>query len=262
MLSSEQNCFKLRGPSAAALVVLAAFALVAPRTAQAQTPSAPASEDPALPVAEPEAAPPSTINLTGRPTMDLSTPAAPALVGRTYQLHQGFYVRVNAGIGAFVGGKSESGQPKVNTGGLTLDYDILIGGGPAPGFTIGGGVVGSFQLSGDWETADGDVGVGSSNLSTFIIGPFVDGFPDAKGGFHMGGLAGLARAGYDEPVTSDSGSAIGFGGAFWIGGDVWVAPEWSVGALLRLEASHTANSDDDVSINQGAASLMFTVLYN
>jgi hypothetical protein len=199
-------------------------------------------------VAEPETAP-STINLTGRPTMDLSTPPAPALVGRTYQVHQGFYVRVNAGIGGFIAGESQSGSARVNTAGVTLDYDILIGGGPAPGFSIGGAVVGSFQLSGNWQT-DGDRDAGNSNLSTFIIGPFVDGFPDSKGGWHMGGMAGLARAGFEEPFTGDDRSAVGFGGAFWVGHDVWVGPEWSVGGLLRTEASHTQNSDDDVSVNR------------
>jgi hypothetical protein len=262
MLTAELNRVKLPGRSAPALAALVAFAFFAARTAQAQTP--PASEDEAAPLAEPEPGP-STINLTGRPTMDLSTAPPPPLVGRTYQVHQGFYVRANAGIGAFVGGKSQTGALKLDTGGLSLDYDILIGGGPAPGFTLGGAVVGSFQLSGEWET-DGGAKAGSGNLSTFIIGPFADGFPDSKGGWHLGGMAGLARAGYEAPViepeAGDSHSTLGFGGAFWVGHDVWVAPEWSVGGLLRVQASHTTNSDDDVTINQGAVSLMFTVLYN
>lgn len=262
MLTAELNRVKLLGRSAPALAAWIAFAAFSPRTAQAQTPPAP--EDEAAPLAEPETAP-ATINLTGRPTMDLSTAPPPPLVGRTYQVHQGFYVRVNAGIGVFAGGKSQRGEAKVDTGGLSLDYDILIGGGPAPGFTLGGAVVGSFQLSGEWET-DGGAKVGSSNLSTFIIGPFADGFPNSKGGWHLGGMAGLARARYDAPLIDlgavDDHSTLGFGGAFWVGHDVWVAPEWSVGGLLRAEASHTTNSDADVTVNHGAVSLMFTVLYN
>jgi hypothetical protein len=41
-----------------------------------------------------------------------------------------------------------------------------------------------------------------------------------------------------------------------------VAPEWSVGGQLRLNALRATNSDDEITVTAIGASLMFTVLYN
>jgi hypothetical protein len=113
-------------------------------------------------------------------------------------------------------------------------------------------------MSGDWEVEGTGVS-GSGDLGTLLIGPFADGFPDSKEGWHFGGLAGLARTAFEAPGGT-SEDAFGFGGAFWAGHDIWVAPEWSVGGLLRLDALRT--SKDDVTLTTVGLSLMFTVLYN
>jgi len=226
----------------------------AARPAAAQ--EAPAPEETATEPAAPASPPP--INLTGGPTIDLSTPAPPPPTARTYQLHQGFYLRLDAGLG-WLFGTADAGGTDITTDGLALNYDLLIGGSPAPGFSIGAGIIGALQLSGDWETADGGSG-GSGDMVTMVIGPFADGFPDAKGGWHFGGIVGLARTSIEVPNAPDDDAEYGVGGAFWAGHDVWVAPEWSIGGLLRLDALRT--SKDDVTTTGIGISLMFTVLYN
>jgi hypothetical protein len=55
---------------------------------------------------------------------------------------------------------------------------------------------------------------------------------------------------------------LGFGAAAWAGHGVWVAPEWSIAGLVRVDASRTSNSDDDVTLSKIGVSLMFSVLYN
>jgi len=206
------------------------------------------------------------MNLTGSPMIDLSTPTPGPPVVRQFHQHEGFYVRASAGLGTYLGANLDVGTLKFDSSGLTLDFDVLVGGGPAPGFTLGGAVLGSLQLSGDWS-ADGGLGGATASLSTLLIGPFADGFPDSKGGWHFGGMAGLARVGLSSPsgagvTSSKSESALGFGGAFWVGDDIWVAPEWSVGGQLRLNALRATNSDDEITVTAIGASLMFTVLYN
>jgi hypothetical protein len=232
--------------------------------AQAQTP-APADEPEPLtepaPVPEESESPPA-INLTGPPIIDLSTPAPGPPVERKYRQHDGFYVRVNGGVGALLGASIEAGPIDVDSGGLTLDFDVLVGAGPAPGFTLGGALVSSQQLSSSWETDDG-LDVGGGKLTSLIVGPFADGFPNSKGGWHFGGMGGLAVVGLDPPgADDDRTNALGVGGAFWVGHDVWVAPEWSVGGLLRTNALWATNSDDDVTVTSVGLSLMFSVLYN
>ncbi len=261
---TEFSCVK-RGSQSAFIAALALVSFV-PSVGWAQ-PAAPAVEaapdEPAPPLdpAPPEESP--SINLTGAasPIIDLSTPEPGPPVAREFHQHEGFYVRVSGGLGSLLSANVDGGAGELSTGGLTLNYDLLIGGGPAPGFTIGGGVLGGVQLSGDWETTGG-LSSGSGNLSTLIIGPFADGYPEPKGGWHMGGLGGLARVALDTPGPGGDSSALGFGGAFWAGHDVWVGPEWSVGGLLRLDALRATNSDDDLTVTEVGLTLSFSVLYN
>lgn len=195
-----------------------------------------------------------------RPMIDLATPEPAAPEGRTYHEHDGLSVRVNVGLGTLLSAKaSADGPADATTGGLTLAYDLLIGGAPSPGFVLGGGISGALQLSGDWEL-DSGAKLGGGNLNTFVIGPFAEGYPDPNGGLHFGGLVGLARLGGDTSSATESLSAVGVGGAFWAGTGVWVAPEWSMGGLIRLDAA--TGKDSDVSVTAVGLSVMFSVLYN
>ena len=99
------------------------------------------------------------------------------------------------------------------------------------------------------------------DMMTLIVGPFADGYPISTGGFHFGGLVGLAYVGLGLPGGDDQ-DAVGFGGAFWAGHDVWVAPEWSVGGSLRLDALRATTSDPDATVTEVGLTLSFSVLYN
>jgi hypothetical protein len=239
-------------------VVGACFVLV-PGLAWAQsatTPAAPPSDAPAAP--EPR----EHINLTGSsPTIDLSTPKPGPPVGRTYRQHEGFYVRVGGGLGSLLSASVDQGPVDSSSSGVTLELEALVGGSPASGLSIGGGLLASLQLSGDWD-ADGIVGSQSANLTTILVGPFADGYPHPRGGFHLGGLLGLASVAFDGPGGDGGSDALGVGGAGWVGYDAWVAPEWSIGGELRLDALRATNSDDDLTISKVGATLAVTVLYN
>lgn len=260
MLKSKFGCVRRAVSGSAMLAAVTAFAPGAFAQAAAPAPASPgaAGTDPEAP---PE--PPPAINLTGSPapstgpSIDLSTPAPAPPVAREFHQHEGFYVRVAAGLGTLLSADIDTPAGDLSSSGLTLNYDVLIGGSPAPGLALGGGLLGGLQMSGDWE-ADGGVSV-DGDMATLIIGPFADGHPEPKGGLHFGGLAGLARVAFDVPGNADS--ALGFGGAFWAGHDVWVAPEWSLGGLLRLDALR-ASADDDVTVTEVGLTLMFSVLYN
>lgn len=194
-----------------------------------------------------------------RPSIDVSVPPPPQPVQRTYQIHEGFYLRANVGLGTFWGDVGADALAEdLSSSGAQLAADLLIGGGLAPGLTLGGGLLYATQLSGDWEI--NDVVQSSGDLSTAIIGPFIDGFPQANGGWHFGGMAGLAYASFDPGGVVDNTTALGFGAAFWLGHDFWVAPEWSVGPLLRVTALRA--TDDDITVTKVGFTLMFTVLFN
>jgi hypothetical protein len=230
------------------------------RSAAAQTAAPAAGDEPAplaSPPADPAPPPPSAPPMNFGSSMDLSQPPPPPLGQRTYHWHDGFYARVDGGLGTLLHTNvSRDGAADVSASGLTLDYDLLLGGSIAPGFTLGGTVLGSLQLSGHWEASG--LSVSTAALNTFIIGPFAEGYPNPEGGLHFGGALGLAHAGLDLPGSNLS--AFGVGGAFWAGSDVWVAPDWSIGGLLRLDALYA--KDGDISASSIGLSLMFSVLFN
>ncbi|HEY5959701.1 MAG TPA: hypothetical protein VIV60_24265, partial [Polyangiaceae bacterium] len=112
---------------------------------------------------------------------------------------------------------------------------------------------------------------GTSDVSTLLFGPFFDGYPRSRGGFHLGGTLGFAGTRVQRPSEAAGfNRANGFGLAGWVGYDVWVADEWSAGILLRLMGTRT-KADADATANNDAGSatmatqsiaIMLTGLYN
>ena len=219
---------------------------------QAPSPEPPPPEPvPVEPAPSAPAEPAGRVNLTGSPGMDLSTPPPPEPVGRTYHQHEGFYLRLGGGFG-YLAANTETDTVDLESNGISLDFEALVGDSPGPGFAIGGGIIGSLQLSGDWESDDLP-GSASADLTTLLLGAFADGYPDPKKGWHVGGMVGLASASFDTPGGNDSSDALGYGGAAWVGYDAWVAPEWSIGVALRLDAMRATDSDDDLTMSSVGA---------
>lgn len=218
-----------------------------------------AAQDPA-PAAEPEAPsaePPPKIQLTKpKPMIDLATPPPAGPEGRTFHEHDGFYFSLDAGLGVLLSASAGGDVgPDVDGSGLTLAYDLRVGTSLSPGFILGGSVLGATQLTGDWEVEG--LGSSSGDLSYVVFGPFAQGYPDSHDNLHFGGTVGLALlsagAGYEA-------SAVGVGGSFWMGTGVWVAPDWSMNGLLRLDAA--TGKDDDVSLTAITLNAMFSVVFN
>lgn len=143
--------------------------------------------------------------------------------------------------------------------------DILLGGTPSSGVVIGGGV--SVQGSTS-PTLDGAAAGPDSQLTLTTFGPFIDGYFDQRGGFHIGGALSLVgvdvgrrRVSVDAsglPSSSDrTYRAGGYGGQLWVGFEGWVASEWSLGGEFRVGAAHV---DGDGNGLDGSGSARFGAL--
>lgn len=196
--------------------------------------------------------------------IDLQTEAPPAPVARSYHVHDGFYLRANLGLGGLSTSYDLGADEHVDAGGVALDLDLLVGGSPSPGLAIGGGLLTSTAPSAGFEWDETDLGDGRLNM--VLLGVFVDGFPNPKRGFHLGGLLGVAgqtsKFNSDGEGLKDTYETAGFGGAAWIGYDWWVAAEWSMGLQFRLAGAISSSEDDDVDAAAFNSSLMFTTVYH
>lgn len=216
-----------------------------------------------------EAAP--TIQLTkpqeppapARPQIDLSTEPLAKPVQRTYHFHEGFYLRASVGFGYYYGSFSDGNQPNVdfNEGGGTMSLDLLIGGSPSPGVSVGGGLMVDPLFGSDSEHGNG---VGSYGRYSWLVGPFVDAFPDATKGWHLGGLIGFAGQSFDSLDSSGKRRGAGIGGAAWFGYDFWVAKEWAVGPQFRVMGARTSStkSGEDVSAFASSFDVGISAVFN
>jgi hypothetical protein len=241
---------------------LAALTLAAPSVAAEG--AAPAATELAAPSAAAEPAAPPEAAPSPQPRILIPVPESPPPVARTYRMHDGFYLRLNGGIGfvgaTFADGSDDAGD--VSLRGSDMALDLLVGGSPSPGVALGGGLFANLLLAAHVEQdgselRDRDVGI-------LVIGPFIDGFPNPKKGWHLGGSLGLGIANMAEMGPSgDTSRTGGFGALAWGGYDAWIGDDWCVGGLMRLGLTRTTERDHGARIAATSRSLtlMFTALY-
>lgn len=174
-------------------------------------------------------------------------------------VHDGFYARIAAGWALYderfqsgdlpLGGKIEG-----RNRGVASVSDIAIGGTVAPGWVIGGGIftadlaASTLRLSGSSSQAlPSELDPGLRSVSVFA--PFVDYYPNVRGGFHVRGALGFATLTpqvFGHPSTQRS-KYLAIGGALMlgVGYDWWIADEWSIGVMTQAGLRLMTGKDDD-----------------
>lgn len=208
--------------------------------------------------------------------MDLTVPPRPPLRTRGRHYHDGFYARLSTGFsvqGTLEKFDAVPGDVTYRNGGIS--FDALLGGTPTPGLVIGGGLLVDLGghpnvrvREGSTDVADAAHASSKQGTGLFLIGPMIDGFPNPRGGLHIGGLIGPAYVGIKD---QQGNASSGFGLSAWIGYDWWVADDWSIGGLLRLSAARTGldrtigpgdGTRTTTGLSTGSLALMFTALYH
>lgn len=239
------QCFAAAPPGPAPAVAPYAAAQVAPSTAPGQ---------------------PGTIILqpAGYPAK------APAAKG--VRTHDGFYLRMGLGFGALSGSTKPDGSTVSNDcSGFSEQIEFAMGGTPAPGFVIGGGVFASVTGSPSYSiTLSGQSASGSGgSIMAEIVGPFIDVYPNPNGGFHLEAAVGPAvvaiAKGDNQQVCVSAGcytvtmpgtpySGVGFGFVGGVGYEAFVSDQWSIGGIARVMYASASLTPDD-TVNYAKASV-------
>jgi hypothetical protein len=175
-------------------------------------------------------------------------PPAPPADDRGIREHDGLYLRFAVGLGR-LGARFTSdisnelgGSVKGSLAGGGLAFELSVGGTPAPGLVVGGGLF--FEGAGEPKSSNLQVGGHGASELTFngvslaLLGPFADYYIDPKSGWHIQGALGLAQmtagnakqSGVEATSKQNLG---GIGGMLGGGYEWWVGEQWSVGALVR-----------------------------
>ncbi|MGE0325142.1 MAG: autotransporter outer membrane beta-barrel domain-containing protein [Polyangiaceae bacterium] len=168
--------------------------------------------------------------------------------------HDGFMLR----LGPTFGPLSVTETPEVNgtegaevkASGFATGLELLLGGTPAPGLTVGGALLYSqtkdptLEAGGREVEADGTLLI----LSTDV---FVQYYFDPTQGFHVQGMLGY---GVLDTVRSDGSSGgndpAGLHLALGAGYDFWIADEWSVGPFLRVQFANYTAEEGPVKVTE------------
>lgn len=213
--------------------------------------------------------------LSVRQSSELSFPAAALLAclalatsasaqGRSSKkegvhLHDGGYLRIAAGYGAAHTRETfEHSSADVTTTWSAGVFDLAVGGTIVPGLVVAG----ELHSQGVWTPTAAILGpLGKADgVEAGMLGVLVDGFPDPKGGFHVGGVVGPAA------FLAPNYSSTGYGAGAFVGYDFWVADQWSLGLLVRVSHASTRSDDaEDSGPSRDAttsAALLISALYH
>ena len=202
----------------------------------------------------------------------------------TIHLHDGFYLRLGIGAGYMyapttvtVSGIDD--ETTFTAKGPAVATEFAMGGTPAPGLVIGGGVysISAPSAKADDFEADGekidDLTGEWDMISLSIIGPFIDYYFNPEAGLHLQLAVGLAsssvskgefKTGEGSSKTDDE-TGSGFGAMLGFGFETWAGEQWSVGGLIRvLYADTTIEADlpeSDVKADWKTKSVIPGVLF-
>ncbi len=191
---------------------------------------------------------------------------------RGARVHDGFYLRLGTGFGAYHETvRADGADESTLVTGISSTLELAVGWAVRPGFVLGLGYFSSHALASD-RTVRGQmppIEVSTSNGEVSLIGPFLDWYFDSRRGLHFQLAAGVAVAeGYGLQTTDFDGeaSAVGGGVMLGFGHDWWVSSEWSFGILARVEIIGAVGDDDageSWTHTFGALpSLLFTATFN
>lgn len=177
---------------------------------------------------------------------------------------------MSAGLGAFDTRSTADGiNATASVRGAGPAVDVLAGGTPLPGLVVGGGLLTQMAASPSVAYSGArvaDLASGASKeVTTWMAGPMIDAFPSPSGGFHAGGLLGLADLGLEDAAGNH---ARGVGLSAWAGYGFWAASQWSLGGLVRLSAIGTGRSigtgANQYAVSDGtfAITAMFSACYH
>ncbi len=178
--------------------------------------------------------------------------------------HDGFYFSAAGGLGYLASSVSVKprppGNPDIGASGMGFAGMLLLGGTPAPGLVIGGGMMGGHFSKPSVKYGDAE----SDADDPFVLsltGAFVDYYFDPGAGLHALAMLGFVAL---DPARGGDDYSTGGGLALGLGHDWWVADEWSLGLMGRVQILATSLEKDGVTSKYTTfvPALTFNVVYH
>jgi hypothetical protein len=192
------------------------------------------------PQAAPAASLPPPVVQAPLPACELRASPSPCVQPEDAYRHDGFYLRI-ANETQYLGflGSGPDGDASVK--GLGSGGMLALGGTPLPGLVLGG-TLSSDMLRGKFNgRPQGEED--KASIARAMLGAFVDWYPQADDGWHVGAAIGLAGITLTDSSIKDAVGAA-FSAKLFGGYDWWIGPQWSLGVAALFAATPSTTLRD------------------
>lgn len=181
-----------------------------------------------------------------------------------YHQHDGFYMRVYAGLGYFSASETYAGATDTYSG-LGATYGAAFGGAIAPNLILYGEFLGTSVTNASLSYGGQAPDYSGLDLTMFGFGPGVAYYLEPVNLYFSGTLTftEISFSNTNTAVPLDS-TNLGIGLSFMVGKEWWVTRDWGIGIAGQI---HVATMGDTVSgydtrMRAATFSMLFSATYN
>jgi len=239
--------------------------------AQSSAPAKPTNASPAAPAANPPPAadvmpapafPPDYGYPPGYSPEGYGYPPPPPESTEGFHQHDGFYLRVQTGIG-FSNLTSTIGGTKTTMGGGGLAFSAAMGGVVARHLVLYGAFFNTLAANPDVQVGGTSVASGVANIEMQGIGPGVAYIFDSPNLYLSGTIAATRFWTGDGNGNQLDTSKIGLALELSVGKEWWVSPDWGLGIAGQfVGGSMKDQNQPTLTWSAAAVSLLFSATYN
>jgi hypothetical protein len=180
-------------------------------------------------------------------------------------LHDGFYMRLTAGLGVLTAKDSLGGQDRtISGGGMAMTF--AFGGAMTPNLILYGELLMTVAMDPKVDYAETSQSLGY-DLNLFGIGPGVAYYLVPSNVYFSGTLAFSQITESSGNNGSNSSRSVdvtdmGIGASFMVGKEWWVSQNWGLGAAGYLHLASMKLKNDDSRMTATALGVLFSATYN
>jgi len=179
-----------------------------------------------------------------------------------YHQHDGFYMRVYAGLGYFTASETYSGATDTYSG-LGATYGAAFGGAIAPNLILYGEVLGTTVTDATASYGGGAPDFSGLDLTLFGFGPGVAYYIEPVN-LYLSGTLTFTEISFSDTNTAQplDNTNLGIGFSFMVGKEWWVSADWGVGVAAEFLVGTAKDRYFDARWTSKGLGLVFSASYN
>lgn len=185
--------------------------------------------------------------------------AAPAYRAAGVHEHDGFYLRLVAGLG-YLHNSASSGGSTLKVSGVGGTFGLAAGGIIARNLAVYGEIIGTSASEPSVEMG-GESGTMSGSMTLAGFGPGLAYYLDNNA--YLSGTFTFSQLSASDDNGNDAGETdMGFGASLSGGKEWWVSDDWGLGVAGQLMLASMKEKNEDYRWTSVAVSLLFSATYN